>query len=329
MYNDIVVSVICITYNQEQYVNKCLDGLVMQKTNFLFEVIIHDDASTDKTQSIIAEYQKKYPNIIKPIYQRENQYSKGVKIVKSFMLPICKGKYIAFCEGDDFWTDEYKLQKQVDALEKHPECDICLHKVRAVTADLSEEKHTYPPFELKTGVLPQAEFLKLACEGYNFQTTSHFLRTDKYKNYLYNKPKFAEDCPIGDVPLLMYFASAGDAYYIDEEMSKYRLVSKGSWNEKHNKSAEFRVRHYRELVKMVEEFEEYTDYKYPNCYSDLYRRWYKMLWVHRDFKELFNKHYKEFFKQESFKDKMYIRASVYCPFIAKLYDKIKGNKVEN
>ena len=118
---DILVTVVSLAYNHEPYIRQCLEGFVMQKTNFAFEVLIHDDASTDGTADIIREYELKYPDIIKPIYQKENQYSKGVFIEKTFLYPNAKGKYIAECEGDDYWIDPYKLQKQVDFLEANPD----------------------------------------------------------------------------------------------------------------------------------------------------------------------------------------------------------------
>ncbi len=129
MDEQIMVSVFCATYNHEKYIRKCLDGFIMQKTNFKFEVLVHDDASTDKTADIIREYEEKYPDIIKPIYQTENQYSKGVQIGVTFQYPRAKGKYIAFCEGDDYWCDENKLQRQFDIMESHPECSICVHNI--------------------------------------------------------------------------------------------------------------------------------------------------------------------------------------------------------
>ena len=116
-----LVSITCITFNHAPYIKACLDGFLMQKTNFDYEIIIHDDASTDGTNNIIKEYEKKYPNIIYPIYQKENQYSKGIRPSWEFNLPRLRGKYIAACEGDDYWTDPYKLQKQVDFLERNPD----------------------------------------------------------------------------------------------------------------------------------------------------------------------------------------------------------------
>lgn len=118
MKNDnILVSVVCDVYNHEPYLRQCFDGFVMQKTNFKFEVLVHDDASTDKSAEIIIEYTNKYPDIFKPIIQKENQYSKGVGIWKTYQFPRVKGKYVAFCEGDDYWIDPLKLQKQVTAIE--------------------------------------------------------------------------------------------------------------------------------------------------------------------------------------------------------------------
>ena len=122
------VSICCITYNHAPFIRQCLDGFMMQRTGFPVEVLIHDDASTDGTQDIIREYEAKYPDVIKPIYQKENQYSKGVKVSLVYNYSRAKGKYIALCEGDDYWTDPYKLQKQVDFLESHPDYVMCSHR---------------------------------------------------------------------------------------------------------------------------------------------------------------------------------------------------------
>lgn len=116
-----LVSVCCETFNHKPYVKDALDGFLMQKTNFAFEVLIHDDASTDGTQDVIKEYAEKYPHIIKPIYQKENQYSKGIGIWNTYQFPRARGRYIALCEGDDYWTDPLKLQKQVDFLDANPD----------------------------------------------------------------------------------------------------------------------------------------------------------------------------------------------------------------
>lgn len=123
-----LVAIQCLVYNHEKYLRDCLDGFVMQKTNFKFVAVVHDDVSIDNSASIIREYEQKYPDIIKPIYETENQFSKGENILNNIMVSVCYktgAEYIAFCEGDDYWTDPYKLQKQVDFLESHPDVGLC------------------------------------------------------------------------------------------------------------------------------------------------------------------------------------------------------------
>lgn len=116
-----LVNIRCLVYNHEPYLRQCLDGFVMQKTSFKFEAIVHDDASTDGSADIIREYAEKYPDIIKPIYETENQYSKHDGSLGRIMNEACQAKYVAFCEGDDYWFDPLKLQKQVDFLEANKE----------------------------------------------------------------------------------------------------------------------------------------------------------------------------------------------------------------
>lgn len=128
--NDIMVSVLCQTYNHEKYIAECLQSLVSQKVSFRYEILVHDDASTDNTANLIREFEKEYPDLIKPIYQKENQWSKGNKVFSDIQLPRCIGRYIAICEGDDYWIDPLKLQKQVDFLESHPDYAMCFSKCR-------------------------------------------------------------------------------------------------------------------------------------------------------------------------------------------------------
>lgn len=119
------LTVRCIAYNQESYIRQTIEGFLMQETDFPFQIVIHDDASTDKTGELIKAYAEQYPNIIIPILEQENQYSKHDGSILRIMKPFLKGKYLAFCEGDDYWIDPHKLQKQVDFLEENPEYVLC------------------------------------------------------------------------------------------------------------------------------------------------------------------------------------------------------------
>lgn len=121
-----LVSISCITYNHENYIRDAIEGFLIQKTTFPVEILIHDDASTDKTAQIVKEYAENHSDLIITIFQTENQYSQGIKPWPNFVFPRARGKYIALCEGDDYWTDPFKLQKQVDFLEENPEYSLCV-----------------------------------------------------------------------------------------------------------------------------------------------------------------------------------------------------------
>ena len=140
---DILVSVNCITYNQKEYIEQCLDSIIMQQTNFRFEILIHDDASTDGTDIILKEYEIKYPDMIRPIYQTENKYSKGVDIWNTYQFPRAKGRYIAICEGDDYWSDPLKLQKQVDFMENNNQYAFCCHRFKIFDHELKTWNYDY------------------------------------------------------------------------------------------------------------------------------------------------------------------------------------------
>lgn len=112
-----LVSVCCMSYNHEKYISQCIDGILKQKGAFSIEILIHDDASLDNTSNIIECYKSKYPDIIKPVFQAENQFSQGINIWNTYLFPNVKGKYVAICDGDDYWADPYKLKKQIEFLE--------------------------------------------------------------------------------------------------------------------------------------------------------------------------------------------------------------------
>ena len=122
-----LVSICCITYNHEKFICECLEGFLMQETTFPVEILIHEDASSDKNADIIREYRELYPKIIKPIFQSENQYKKKIKPNVKYNYPRALGKYIALCEGDDYWTDPLKIQSQFNLMEEEEGCSLCFH----------------------------------------------------------------------------------------------------------------------------------------------------------------------------------------------------------
>lgn len=212
---DIKVTIRCITYNQKDYIRQCLDGFVMQRTNFRFEAIVHDDASTDGTAEIVREYAEKYPDIIKPIFETENQYSKHDGSLGRIMNANTRGKYVAICEGDDYWTDPLKLQKQADFLDANPQCSLTYHacknvfstpcKVNCLTGENVKDFYSDVDFVIH----------------YPFQTATVMYRKDILDSDLYKKAQ-AIGCVFGDV--LLYFSASrfGTIEGVNEKMSVYR-----------------------------------------------------------------------------------------------------------
>lgn len=212
MNDNILVSVICTAFNHGKYIRRCLEGFVSQKTDFDFEIIVHDDASTDDTAQVIREFETAYPHLIRPIYQTENQYSQKINIKRTHIMPIVRGKFVALCEGDDFWVDEHKLQRQVDAMLANPDCRMCTHTVAEVLEDGTPDGTVFPANAVSEGVLDSRSFLELG-QYYSFHTSSYFFRTEDYMAYIMTPPDFVKKSTVGDEAHLMYFGQLGPVYY--------------------------------------------------------------------------------------------------------------------
>lgn len=211
----LMVTIRCLTYNHEPYIRQCLEGFVMQKTNFRFEAIVHDDASTDGTAAIIREYAEKYPDIIKPIFETENQYSKKDGSLSRIMNSHMKGKYIAMCEGDDYWTDPLKLQKQVDFLESHLECGMCYMRIRK-----------YYQKNNRFGDIWGGEsttFDKLLVAN-TVPTLTTMFRKELYDAYSMQIVPDSKGWLMGDYPMWLWFAHESSVAFIPDIVGVYRIA---------------------------------------------------------------------------------------------------------
>ena len=257
MSNDIKVSVFCLAYNHEKYIRQCLEGFVMQKTTFPFEVFVHDDASTDGTADIIREYAEKYPQIIKPTLQTENQFSKRIRIIRTHLLPHAKGKYFAWCEGDDCWIDENKLQRQVDFLESHEDFVSCYHRVRV--HHLIENNTTVIPHLEESREFTADEIIR---RGAVFQLSSAMMRAEQYRAL----PDCFRAKGFGDVQLFMYSSMCGRCYVLNEVMSMYRHGTAGSYTDRFRKSdIQKKIAHEMEYISMLERVNAHYEYKYADA----------------------------------------------------------------
>ena len=217
------VSVLCAAYNHEEYLRQTLDSFVNQKTDFPFEVLVNDDASTDSTGDIIREYAARYPEIIRPFYQKENLYSRRINLYDVVFFPACRGEYIAVCEGDDYWNDPEKLQLQVDWLDAHPEYSACVHNSIGRFTDqpdkvlFAQDGDRDIPFEQVVQGMSHAYHTSSILARREF-----ILNPPDYRDVAYHQGYFT-DYAIG-----VRLGLSGKVRFLDRCMSVYRIGSNPS-----------------------------------------------------------------------------------------------------
>lgn len=250
-----LVSILCITFNQEKFIADAIRGFLLQKTSFPFEIIIHDDASTDKTPLIIQSYVAKYPQIIKPIFQKENQYSKGKKCTE-IAFRSSKGSFLAICEGDDYWTDEQKLQLQIDHMVSFPDTSLVFHGVDYIDASNGQVLKTHRN-DITSRYFSMEELILGGGQCIGTQTI--VARRDVYENL----PEFFYKSPAGDYPLTLNARLKGNVFYLDQIMAKYRVNNPYSTMGK-LKKFDFgkTIVHATGISRMLDEFDEYSGRKY-------------------------------------------------------------------
>ncbi|UFH59365.1 glycosyltransferase family 2 protein [Sulfurovum mangrovi] len=281
--NKPVVSVCCITYNHELYIEDALEGFLIQETDFPFEILIHDDASTDRTADIIREYEAKYPKLIKPIYQVENQYSKGYTMNPTFNFPRAQGEFIALCEGDDYWTDAEKLQVQVGLLSRYFKLNISIHP-----AEMDDVVNNHKTIKYYHGNEEKIlnGFDAIASLSQFAPTASYLFRSRALKDM----PEwfFKEKLPFGDYFIEAIIGKNGLAY-LPKTMSVYRRNVSGSYTINTKKMTNDKVIERFEqvihLTKMMKQMRdipgEAVDLRIKNIHCDylnmaLYRKSYPL-----------------------------------------------------
>ncbi len=275
--NKNMVSIICLTYNQEKYIVKAIESMLMQQTDFEYEIIIHDDASTDSTVNILREYQSKYPEKIRLVLEKQNQYSMGRDTFADLVRNIATGKYIAVCEGDDFWIDDNKLQLQYDAMNEHLKCDMCACTGCTVSEDGEKQISLIRPQET-SGVLDVRDVILGG--GQFLVTAGLFFRKKMYETML----PFENVFPL-DYTMQIKGSLRGGIYYIDKNMAAYRRYAGGSWtNNVLNNDSRLRQQWEREIA-MLKQLDADTCGKYSQtiaCRLKSYTPFEMQLASHRD-----------------------------------------------
>ena len=251
---DIMVSVWCTTYNHFSYIRDALDSFISQQTNFPYEIIVHDDCSTDGTAEILQEYQSKYSEIIKPIFEKENLYSKGIPFARDIFKKNMNGKYVAVCDGDDFWCNPLKIQRQFDYMEAHKDCSLMMHNGYFLNAKNNRKKliNPYPTTEILTEN-------DVIVEGKHMPPTASmfYRRTDREE-----MPSFFWDAPVGDRTLRLFLLTRGYVYYEDDPMCMYRINVPGSFGKRTASSKEYSETILKRMEAFFDTYNTYTNYSH-------------------------------------------------------------------
>ncbi len=243
MVNRPLVSIACITYNHVKFISQAIEGFLRQETAFPIEIIIHDDASTDGTAAIVQDYASKHAHIL-PILQTENQYSQGIKPSTTHVLPRCRGKYVALCEGDDYWIDPLKLQKQVNLLEQRSDYAMCFTNssivdensqiVRASRLE-KERRRDLSQRDVVSGLVPPTNTIMM-----------RNIIQDAYATF----PNIVN----GDILISALLAEHGQAGYIGDVTACYRIHPQGLWS---SQSLKFQMVHYlRTYLVLLDRFKD-------------------------------------------------------------------------
>ncbi len=264
------VSVCVPTFNHEKYIRQALDGALMQQTDFDFEIVIGDDASTDNNQQVIQKYVDKYPNIFRAFLHKHNQ---GPSEPKEFggrnnvlgLLKACRGNYVALCEGDDYWTDPHKLQKQFDFMEANADYAICHHNMRVIYEDGSPE-HFFNDENQKT----ESNIVDILEDRWFIATAATF-----YRN-IFRENNFADwhaQAAAGDWALAIQLAASGKIHYINEPMGVYRKHRGGLSNVQSATNLYF----LKNRKQMFTEVNKWTDFKYDTTIQETLKSYDKQI----------------------------------------------------
>ena len=312
-----LVTVCVITYNHARYVRQAMDSFLMQQTDFPYEIFVHDDASTDETQAILREYQEKYPDRIRLLLQEENQYSKNDKIMARFMFPVIDTEYIAFCEGDDFWTDPKKLQKQIGWLMEHEEYSLSVTSADTVNGDGVKNGEIAPYKE--DCDMPMEDLIR---GGGGFIVSASIATR---MAYLKNLPEYYYRAKVGDAPLQLHLASQGKTRWHADRTCAYRVNAAGSWTMAQILDDVSKpIAMHESMLDMLAGFDEATE----RCYDEAllraqnYHR-FQIARLKGDFRTMRRPEHAELYGSLTWRVKLRTVMMKYCPFVIRLYRNIR------
>lgn len=261
---DPIITICCLTYNHEEYLAKTLAGFCNQETEYSYEILIHDDCSTDGTIEMLKAFEKENPGRVKVIYEDVNQFSRGVNIAYQIMAKYVRCKYVAVCEGDDWWTDPHKLQKQVSFMEKHPECVLTVHNGSKLDCRSNEED----PINPFSGEGYLSEYDNYMAFMNNPPTASFVVR----KDILVDVPEYVISAPVFDDVLRLYAFEKGGIYYFEQMMCCRTYMHEDSWNYLLDQKQELYLNYVIRILQFYDLHDKYTGYKHTELICAVKRK---------------------------------------------------------
>ena len=316
------LSVTCMAYNHEEYIRQALEGFVSQRTDFPFEVLISDDASTDGTARIIREYAEKYPEIIRPFYQEKNLFSQGIDPLDAVLFPAARGEYLAACEGDDCWTDPEKLQRQVDFLDAHPDYSACVHNT------LGEY--------IGSGEAPKPLFPSAGDRDLGFETVIHGMSRSFHTSSIVARRQWIVKSPdfryVGwnygftDYAVALWLSLHGKIRFLDCCMSLYRIGSNpGAWSSGVGQFYDKRIRFVTGEREMLKAVLSHVEGERAELTRRVIReREFELLYLQGKTEELVKPPYRELFREKPLSFRLITRLKNACPPLHRWYRKRRG-----
>ena len=315
-----LVTVILPTHNHAPFIAQAIESVLMQKTDFPYDILLHDDASTDGTADICRAYAARYPEKITLMAQQVNQYTIDRRIQSHILIPRVTAKYTAILDGDDYWTDPLKLQKQVGYLEAHPDCTLCIGGADIVAVNNHVVGHV-KPYDVDRVVDP-ADMIR---GGGGFNATNTIVMPTQLLKAL---PEFADHVEAEDIPFQLLGALSGYAWYIADTLMAYRIAVPGSWSTRQYASRmETRIKTSRDLIALNEGYDAFSGGKYHEAFVEAirYQEFLILTYEHKLFPAM-KKPYRMFYRELSAKRKLRLWGETFFSGLTMRYLAMRRNK---
>lgn len=312
------ITVVIMTYNHRNYIKQALDSILSQKIDVDFDILIHDDCSDDGTYKILLDYQNKHPKKIRIIRQESRKFIiEGFNMmIFNHVVPHINSKYVAYCDGDDYWCDELKLKKQYEFMESHPSYSMCFHCAYQLRPNNDMASKWFIKDEADIGL----KDLINEKPGIPIATSSLFVKGDIFKDFSNWRKAYS----VEDLPLYMTAALEGKIHRLPDIMCVYRQFSNGSWSSQNKDDASRLIAHQENLIKGAKLFDKQTNYKYNVLVTNHIEGCkFRIAQIKKDFKSIFSKKNKRFVKQLSRREKLSLKLQYRLPYLYNLLHKKK------